>query len=572
VGWRSIGILGLAVAACGDPAGATDGDTGSHDPPPRVVLNEVRCGAEDFVEIVNVGDAVVDLSAVFVTDDQDGPKRAEFTVDELAPGGFAAATLTSFGLGCADEHALLMFGDEAIGDVLAPRPAADADAWGRIPDGSGEWLATSPTPGAANQPATPAVTLFDLSVIHDIAVELDDASFAAIEAESVTPVVCVPFDRSYHPGTVTIDGERFDGVGVRSRGNGTADSLYGKPSLKLNFGWDDPVVEGCPEERTAFGQRKLNLINMRQDPSFVRIPLAGELYAALDVPQPRTSYARLTINGEYTGIVVLGENIDRQFLGEWFESNDGMMYEAGCHCEIGSGNVPAQDGDPSCFSQDFSVGPCDSPAPEQDPIDWTMLAEFAAALEALPPGSFYPEIEAFFDFDGFLSLWAATMFLGSGDGYFLNQNSYRIYHDPSTDRFAMIDHGSADGIMRTFADTCDQNAVLQLGPAPDLFGSSGTLPTRCLADPDCTQAFAQRVWEVHDAFLEFGLRARAEALHGFIIDEMREDPRYYYNGCGVPYAWADIEGHLTDYVLPWIDRRFDEVAAQLTAAGYPQAP
>lgn len=569
----TVGVACSPAGADGDASSGSESDDGSSAESgavaPNLKINEVACDGEDFVEIINVGDDAADLADVYVDDGSDGTHRAGFAAATLAPGAFALATLDDFGLRCGDEAAVLRFADADLDEVTAPAPTAQGNTWGRLPDGTGEWLETSATPGAMNVAAEAVADLFDLSRIHDIEVELDATSLAAIDAESVTPIICVPHERDYYAGTVTIDGERFDGVGVRARGNGTADSLYGKPSLKLDFAWDDPAVPGCAEDRVAFGQRKLNLLNMRQDPSFVRIPLAGELYRSLGVPQPRTSYARLTINGEYTGIVVLAENIDRRFVGEWFGSNDGMMYEAGCHCDVIGANVPA-DGGASCFTQDFAIDACDVPNPEQDPIDWESLRAFTTALDALPAGGFYPEIENVFDFDGFMTLWAATMFLGSGDGYFLNQNSFRIYHDPSTDRFAMIDHGSADGILRTFSDVCDANLVMQLGAAPDVFASTGVLATRCLAEPDCAAAYAARLWEIHDAFDGFGLRTRAEALHGFILDEMRDDPRYYYNGCGQNYAWADIEGHFADYVLPWIDRRFDEVSDQLTAAGHPR--
>lgn len=577
-------MLVLAAGCHGETAKGHGHSHGEGDldetPLPPLVINEVRCDGEDFVEVVNLGDAPVELDTLWVTDAPErADHRADFDQDTVEPGGFALARLQDFGLRCADETAVLMDeGARRIDTMQPPAPTGLQQSWGRLPDGTGAPTVTAPTPGAPNQPAPATAALFDNAVIHEIAVELSPESRAAIDAEAVTPIICVPHERNTYAGTVTIDGVRLEHVGVRARGNATAETLAGKPSLRLDFAWDDPAVEGCAEPRTVAGQKRLNLLNMRQDPSFVRIPLAGELYRALDVPQPRTSWARLTIDGEYTGIVVVAETIDRQFLSQWFDSNDGMMYESGCHCDVVPGSIPP-DGvtspppdagvDHACFGQEFAPpDACSEPATDRDPTDWALLHDFVDRVQALPTGGFYPEIETFFDFDGFLSLWAATMFLGSGDGYFMNQNSYRIYHDPSDGRFALVDHGSADGILRTFADTCDADLVLQLGPAPDVFASTSLLPQRCMAEPACKAAFAERLWQVHDRFADLGLRERAVALHDFIIDEMRDDPRYHYNGCGVDYSWPQIEAHFDDYVLPWIDRRFDEVASQLQAAGY----
>lgn len=430
-----------------------------------------------------------------------------------------------------------------------------------------------PDAGADATPPPPPDTLFDPAILHDIEIELSPESVAAINGEAKPPFICAFHERSYYRGNLIFDGVRYDGVGVRARGNGTADTLDGKPSLKINLEWDDPEVAGCPAKRRIQGKKKLNLINMRQDPSFVRIPLAGELLRLVKVPQPRTSYARLTINGVYTGIVVNGENIDRQFLAGYYPSNDGMMYESGCHCDISIANVPApngNDGD-TCFARDFHVDACDTPTVGSDPVDWELLRTFASKVEALPPGGFYPEIEAFFDFDEFLSLWAAMMFLGSGDGYFLNQNSYRIYHDPSTNRFHLIDHGSADGIMRTFSDYCDGQGLLALGAGADVFTQVSLLEARCLSEPDCKAAYAARLWQVLHAYEMFGIEARATALHTFILPEMKNDPRYYYNCDGITqYTWPQIEAHWDDYVIPWIQGRFQQVRQQLIDAGFPE--
>jgi len=461
--------------------------------------------------------------------------------------------------GCGDDsnHG----GGSTAGSAAGGSDAGGSSAGGGDVGGGGE------APGS----------LFDMATIHEIEIELSPESFAAIDAEAEPIAICAYHERNYYRGNLIFDGVRYDGVGVKARGNGTADTLGEKPSLKINLEWDDPDVPGCPEERRIEGKKKLNLINMRQDPSFVRIPLAGELDRLVGAPQPRTSYARLGINGQYTGIVVNSENIDRRFLAEQYPSNDGAMYEAGCSCDISEANVPAPDAeDGPLWSLDFHNGPCDTPGPSEDPLDWELLRDFAAQVAALPPGGLYPEIGSFFDFDEFLSLWAATMFFGSGDGYFRNQNSYRIYHDPSTDLFHLIDHGSADGIMRTFSDSCSADGLLVMGDQPNVFTTPDpqydSLTARCLAEPDCKAAYAARSWEVLHAFEGFGLEARASELHDFIIDDMMTDPRYYYAPCvpGQSYTFPELEAHFTDYVLPWTQGRFANVRQQLESAGYPE--
>lgn len=415
----------------------------------------------------------------------------------------------------------------------------------------------------------PSGELYDMSMVRELSVELPPESRAAIDLEAVH-AICQVATRSYYPGTLRVDGHVFEGVGVRARGNGTATTLDGKPGLKIHLQWDDPLVPGCPDDRRLYGAKRLNLINMRQDPSFVRVPLANELFRAMDVPAPRTAYVRLLLDGEDLGTYVLSENIDRQFLEDWYPDDDGMMYEAGCYCDLDPALVPPPGSDDlsSCWQREFHEGPCSTPSPDADPTDWELLRELTERLAALPPGGFYPELEEFFDFDQFLSTWAMTAFLGSGDGYLQNVNSYRVYHDPETDRWSMIQHGAADGVFRRYAESCD-GGILGGGVDFPIWLTGPILTTRCLEEQDCQDAYAARVHRAIEVFESMDVAARARQLHDLVWPLMREDPRYSYS-CdgGYRYTETDFEAHFEQYVLPWIATRPASVRAELAARGY----
>ena len=158
------------------------------------------------------------------------------------------------------------------------------------------------------------------------------------------------------------------------------------------------------------GLKHLTLNNMVQDPSFERERLAYQLYRGFGVPAPRAAHVRLRVNGADWGLYLHLESFDRRFLARWFPSNDGMMYEGGPFCDLVPEMIPPGPSE-DCFDMEFSTDACDSPSPDQDPTDWELLRELAAQIAALPAGGFYPEVEAFFDFDEFLASFAITALL-----------------------------------------------------------------------------------------------------------------------------------------------------------------
>lgn len=164
--------------------GATSASSGSAggEPAGLLVINELSADGDDWIELFNAGDGPVDLSGLRVADqeepgipkladamtipdgtmleagaylfilaDQDPP--VEGFTDVCAPGP-APCLQAGFGLsqGNGDE-VFVVDADDAI--VLSSPYPADAavvgESWGRLPDGTGEFTITAPTPGATNE-------------------------------------------------------------------------------------------------------------------------------------------------------------------------------------------------------------------------------------------------------------------------------------------------------------------------------------------------------------------------------------------------------------------------------------
>ncbi len=165
------------VGGAGGAGGASS--SGAGGAPSEVVINEVSGVGADWVELYNPSSAAVPLEGLRLADDAMGtPKLADAMPfpqgSQLAPGEylFVLADLGSMALAgaqtdCAPGPSPCLhakFGVSKTGDVLYLVDAKDAvvtevafpstvmsgDAWGRIPNGTGAFAVTKPTPGAAN--------------------------------------------------------------------------------------------------------------------------------------------------------------------------------------------------------------------------------------------------------------------------------------------------------------------------------------------------------------------------------------------------------------------------------------
>lgn len=372
--------------------------------------------------------------------------------------------------------------------------------------------------------------ILDAAMVRDYRIDLPPASWTAINNEALPPG-CVPYSRNYYTGTLTdvATSTVLAGVGVKAKGGcGSAEDLNGKAGLKVHLSWDDTQVAGCPAKRRLGGLEKLTFNNMTQDASMAHEMLAYALYAEMGVPVPRATYARVTVNGEYFGIYAHLETIDRRFLARHFGSNGGALYEGTYWCDLIATNV--RDDDTGCLTRTFEPDPCDgSPDAGDDPLDYGPLRDFIAKIDALPATGVYPALAQFMDVDEWLSMWAVETVLAHWDGYvYVIMNNYRVYHDPSTDRWSMIPSG------------LDQS--MQIRNLNDmLMDPTGRLAQRCLADAPCAAAYAAKVRLALELFSSMNMGTRRQALQDRIGSLVVPDPGRAFDPAATAREHADTQ-------------------------------
>jgi spore coat protein H len=218
-------------------------------------------------------------------------------------------------------------------------------------------------------------------------------------------------NRAYVRGSLMVGSQKFPDVGVRLKGNGSFRPLNEKPSLVVKF---DRYVP----DQEFHGQSKIALNSSSQDSTYLADLIANGLFADADVPVSRVTHARVVLNGRELGLYVLVEMHNKEFLKRWFRNPDGNLYEA--YLADVDSNMDQDNGN------------------DVTQNDRKRFAEVVKLPDAAERWTKLPDV---LDVDRYVSHLACEIFTSHTDGYALNRNNYRIYHNPDTGRFTFLGHG-----------------------------------------------------------------------------------------------------------------------------------
>ena len=214
--------------------------------------------------------------------------------------------------------------------------------------------------------------------------------------------------------TVREGGAVYSNVAVHLKGAaGSFREVDDRPGLTLNF---DKLAPG----QTFHGLRKISLNNSLQDSSFLSEKVCRELFDAAGVPVPRAGHALVTLNGRDLGLYVLLEGANKQFLKRYFKNAKGNLYDGGFVSDI---------------SESLSVNSGD------DRSDHSGLRALTAALRETGRSNKLDPLEEVLDVDRFLSMIAMEVMMCHWDGYALNKNNWRVFHDLDSGKMVFIPHG-----------------------------------------------------------------------------------------------------------------------------------
>lgn len=257
-----------------------------------------------------------------------------------------------------------------------------------------------------NAKRIPGAELFNTPAVLDIRIDISSNELAVLRQNG----------RKYVRATFLEGTNVWHDVGVHLKGAaGSTRSFDDKPALTIGFGHFTPDLR-------FYGLRKFHLNNSVQDASYLCEYISSEAFRKAGVPTPRVSYAKVTINGRKRGLYVLKEGFTKEMLGLYFKNTDGNLYDGGFLREIDSQ-----------LERDLGG--------EEDVSDWSDLKALAKAAQESDIVKRWEELNRTLDVNRFITFCTLEVMLWDWDGYFMNRNNYRVYHDLDTDRMVFFPHG-----------------------------------------------------------------------------------------------------------------------------------
>jgi len=155
--------------------------------------------------------------------------------------------------------------------------------------------------------------LFDKSYIHTIDICADNWSAFLDNAPNEQYISC----------SVVIDGEKFEHIGLRAKGNNslklTEKYNHDRYSLKLEF---DHFTNN-----SYHGLDKFSLDSSFQDNSYMKTWLTYDMMNFMGVPTPLCSYVNVTVNGDNWGLFLAIEEPEDAFAERVYGPDHGQLYK-----------------------------------------------------------------------------------------------------------------------------------------------------------------------------------------------------------------------------------------------------
>jgi spore coat protein CotH len=132
------------------------------------------------------------------------------------------------------------------------------------------------------------------------------------------------FEEQYVPADFWFEDELIPLIGVRPKGNSSLGQAVGWESQRLPLCVDFNLFNRA---RTFHGVKKVFLNNGWSDPTLIREVIAYEIFAAMDIPTPRSTIIDLWVNDTHLGVYTMTEMVDQTFLQRHFADASGNLYK-----------------------------------------------------------------------------------------------------------------------------------------------------------------------------------------------------------------------------------------------------
>jgi hypothetical protein len=229
--------------------------------------------------------------------------------------------------------------------------------------------------------------------------------------------------------TIQFEGNSWEYVGLRFKGNSSLMSAWREGNYKLPFRLDfDQFEDDYPQidDQRFYGFKQLSLASNFNDDSYLREKVTADIFRGFGVASAHTAFYEVYVDyGEgpvYFGLYTMVEMVEDTVIEEQFVSDEGNLYKpegAGATFAEGSFSEISFDKETNQEEGDYS----------------DILAVFDAlhaANRLSDPAAWRESLEAIFDVDTFLRWLAVNTVVQNWDTYGVMNHNYFLYTDPES--------------------------------------------------------------------------------------------------------------------------------------------
>ena len=390
----------------------------------------------------------------------------------------------------------------------------------------------------------PATGFYDETIVRDVYLVFKESNFWTQLTNNYGTDDHVLAD-------LTVDGETYYDVGVQFKGF-TSYSHIGN-SEKKSF---DIKIDYVNEDQDIMGYDTLNFNNAYEDPSFMREVIYCNL-STNHIPSAKGNFINLYINGENWGVYANIQQLDKDFLKEWFTDEDGPRWRA-----ESSGSSSTSFGGPggggpgggfgngtsalnyiSAESEDYQAYYTLKSGPEE--TAWEQLKTVCDVLNNTPDESLVEALSQVMDVDRALWFLADEIIFADDDSY-VNKGGtdYMIYINPDTNLLTPLEY---DG------NSSFNSRGVSWSPFYNADNANFPLLYRLLNNSELRQRYLAHFRTIlEESFTLEAVQQKVEVYDAMIDELVSADPKkiYTYNNYlqGVEY-FADFVEYRTTYLL-----------------------
>lgn len=308
-----------------------------------------------------------------------------------------------------------------------------------------------------------------------------------------------------------VNGQKFDSVGVRYKGNSSyfrtrKETMRKLPlNIKLDF--------KNKSQKLASGHSTIKLSNAFLDPSFLRDPLTYEVIRNY-MPAPQCNFIKVYLNNRYWGLYVNSESVDDNFIYRNFGVRGGHIIK----CDPDNWKrIRSQTGCPKGENASLSylsdnLGCYDAFYEVDDAAAWKVLLNLIKILNKNPE-----QIETALDVDQTLWMLALNNVLVNLDSYngSLSHNYYLWFDSLNVAHPIIWDLNMSFGGWRrdfSFQEMSDEQ-LIQYSPLAEFDNQRRPLISKLLKNSLYRKIYLAHIRTIHKEFLANGqLMTRAQSM------------------------------------------------------------